>query len=385
VNEIFSITEKVFEDAEVGGSLLLQFTIKETINLDNEVYLATAETIKSFIDKNTLIENKMPQSFFLTLPNYEISVVSDSKQGVLNKLHKFKTIKDYYKLKNGLNPGNIKDILISQTKQTEKHKPIIWGKDISKYSITWSGEYVNYDEEIGSKVTIDDVQTKQGMNKQSKIDFALRTPDLFEQNKLVVRKTGDSLIAAFDAKHYYFDTLVHGIYQQSDEFPLGYLLAIVNSKPATLFYRQLHDIKGKVFAKISLDNLASFPLPNADNSIKQVLADKTILLADKNLDLDTIQSQFLELLLSKVALAKPSNKLQRWYELDFKEFVKELEKAKVKLSLGETADWMPFFTEQKKKAIDLKNEIDKTDKEIDRMVYELYELTEEEVKIVEGR
>jgi hypothetical protein len=32
----------------------------------------------------------------------------------------------------------------------------------------------------------------------------------------------------------------------------------------------------------------------------------------------------------------------------------------------------------------IKNEIDATDKEIDKMVYALYGLTEEEIKIVEG-
>ena len=36
-----------------------------------------------------------------------------------------------------------------------------------------------------------------------------------------------------------------------------------------------------------------------------------------------------------------------------------------------------------KKAIELKTQIDQTDKEIDQMVYELYGLTEEEIKIVE--
>jgi hypothetical protein len=34
-------------------------------------------------------------------------------------------------------------------------------------------------------------------------------------------------------------------------------------------------------------------------------------------------------------------------------------------------------------ALEIKASIEKTDKEIDRMVYELYELTEEEIKIVE--
>jgi type II restriction/modification system DNA methylase subunit YeeA len=37
------------------------------------------------------------------------------------------------------------------------------------------------------------------------------------------------------------------------------------------------------------------------------------------------------------------------------------------------------------KHLNNKNEIDKTDKEIDQMVYQLYGLTDEEIKIVEGK
>ena len=44
---------------------------------------------------------------------------------------------------------------------------------------------------------------------------------------------------------------------------------------------------------------------------------------------------------------------------------------------------MDYFNEQKQKARSLKSEIDKTDREIDRMVYKLYGLTDEEIKIVE--
>jgi len=54
------------------------------------------------------------------------------------------------------------------------------------------------------------------------------------------------------------------------------------------------------------------------------------------------------------------------------------------MKLSEQAEWMQYFNEQKQKAQTLKAEIDKTDKEIDKMVYELYGLSEEEIKIVEG-
>ena len=47
-------------------------------------------------------------------------------------------------------------------------------------------------------------------------------------------------------------------------------------------------------------------------------------------------------------------------------------------------EWMELFETKKAEAQTLKAEIDKTDKEIDQMVYQLYDLTEEEIAIVEG-
>ena len=44
---------------------------------------------------------------------------------------------------------------------------------------------------------------------------------------------------------------------------------------------------------------------------------------------------------------------------------------------------MPYFNEQKEKAMALKTSINQTDQEIDQMVYELYGLTAEEIAIVE--
>jgi type II restriction/modification system DNA methylase subunit YeeA len=44
---------------------------------------------------------------------------------------------------------------------------------------------------------------------------------------------------------------------------------------------------------------------------------------------------------------------------------------------------MELFEENKKKALELKSQLEKTDKEIDQLVYALYELTEDEIRIVE--
>ena len=77
-------------------------------------------------------------------------------------------------------------------------------------------------------------------------------------------------------------------------------------------------------------------------------------------------------------------KLQDWYLLSYADFIKELTKQKVKLTLSQEAEWEDYFSTEAKKVITLKTEIDTIDKAIDRMVYELYGLSDEEIAIVEN-
>ena len=84
----------------------------------------------------------------------------------------------------------------------------------------------------------------------------------------------------------------------------------------------------------------------------------------------------------QVALFVRNN--QNWFQTPFTEFIKELEKSKVKLTLSQKAEWEDYFMQEQKKALEIKHQIDTTDKEIDQMVYQLYGLTENEIKIVEN-
>lgn len=58
--------------------------------------------------------------------------------------------------------------------------------------------------------------------------------------------------------------------------------------------------------------------------------------------------------------------------------------AKNKTTLPQQSEWMNYFDQQKSKALALQTIIDTTDKEMDAMVYALYGLTDEEIRIVEG-
>ena len=79
-----------------------------------------------------------------------------------------------------------------------------------------------------------------------------------------------------------------------------------------------------------------------------------------------------------------SKKLETWYTLSYADFLKELQKKKVVLSLAQKAEWEGYFLEEQQKAVALKTQIDHTDQEIDAMVYALYGLADAEIAIVES-
>jgi hypothetical protein len=54
------------------------------------------------------------------------------------------------------------------------------------------------------------------------------------------------------------------------------------------------------------------------------------------------------------------------------------------LSLSQKSEWMQHFEKEKTKALNLKNKINLIDRKIDQLVYDLYELTSEEIELVEA-
>jgi type I restriction-modification system DNA methylase subunit len=103
-----------------------------------------------------------------------------------------------------------------------------------------------------------------------------------------------------------------------------------------------------------------------------------------NKDLQEQSQKFQRTLQRKFELAVLPKKLQDWYFLSYADFIKELGKQKIKLSLSQEAEWEDYFTTEAKKVLALKSEIDTTDKTIDKIVYELYGLSVEEIAIVEN-
>ncbi|MBI9037184.1 MAG: N-6 DNA methylase [Bacteroidales bacterium] len=205
--------------------------------------------------------------------------------------------------------------------------------------------------------------------QQIKLDFPFKT-------KYIVYPDISSTVNFTFADDVLIDMTCFGIPSNSKS-----LLGILNS---SLMKAYLNTICVKArggYLRLKSQYILNIPIPtNYENDSLNITVEKML---ELNHSIFNIESDFVNLIVSKSNDNKVSRILQNWIELTPGELLTELKKNKIVQNLSEEADWLKYFNEQKEKAQEIKSEINKTDKEIDQMVYELYGLSEEEIKIVE--
>jgi len=134
-----------------------------------------------------------------------------------------------------------------------------------------------------------------------------------------------------------------------------------------------------------LRSILDLPIPKVSIYVQQPFITKADQMLSLNKEFQEISGKFQRNLLREFSLETLTSKLQNWHTLSYAEFIKELEKQKVKLTLSQKAEWETYFNQEAENARTIKTEIDTTENEIDRMVYALYGLTDEEIKIVEQK
>ena len=241
------------------------------------------------------------------------------------------------------------------------------GNNVVRYSINWSGQYLKYGENLA----------------------APRSVELFNGKKIIIREiTGafpKNIISTYTEEFYLYNRSNIGIIEKENKkIDLKYILVVLNSTLISYYFmKNTAKSVRKLFPKIILNDLRKFPFKEISLKEQQQFIEKANKILTLNKEFQEILQKFQRMIMREFSLEKISTKLQNWYLLNFAEFIKELSKVKVKLNLSQKADWEDYFIAEKSKAETLNNEITKTDKEIDRMVYELYGLNEKEIEIIE--
>jgi len=298
--------------------------------------------------------------------NLHKTIISNSKE-----------LSNFAIIKAGIKPYEKGKGNPAQTKEVVKEKPfnsfnpeddtwfkLIRGTQINRYNISWDGEYLKYGEWLA----------------------APRNPNLFFKRKIVIRRTDDKLLCSYDNNNFVGLNSIHCVQLKSEDFSYKYLLAIINSKLCNWFFRHENfHMVGKPLAEVKVVFVERLPIVlMKSTTAQQPFIEKADKMIELNQQLQEKKNKFFNRIKDNLEIEKISKKLDTFYDFDFRSFVAELKKQKIKLSLVQQDEWEEYFITYKSEINQLQTEISTTDKAIDQMVYELYELTEDEIKIVEA-
>ena len=317
---------EVFEKATTGGTSICIF--KKNMEGNNKVECYNINNEDEFSSKKPIF---LSQKDILIGENRSFSFLSPIHQILVNKLFKENKKLDYFcSVNNGVNTGNAANVLLYDSAQNKNYRKILEGKDINRYTTKWKGLWINYDTTLKSKIKLEDLITKQ-----NKIDFALRDSRIFDSEKLIIRQTADRIIATLDTNKYISRHSTHCILNDFEQINLKFLLGILNSKLIGFYYNQFIPEKGKAFAEVKAINVKQIPIKliNFQNKTEKATHDKIVALVEQMLE------------------------------------------AKKQLQITKT-DKDKTYYERKCSSLDTA---------IDAEVYKLYDLSEEEIAIIENK
>jgi len=325
--EISKLNYEVFEQATTGGSSICIF--KKTNLSEKNVNLLTFSSIDDFY-KKTFNSILISQKNILIGENKSFNFQDEKTNSLFEKINQAGVaLGEICSVNNGVNTGNAANILLSKEPKTEKYLKIIEGKDVNRYSIKWNNNWINYDSNLKKTIKLSDLKTKQ-----NKIDFALRDYSIFSNPKIIIRQTSDKLIACYDENSFITRHSTHCILPLKGNIDLKFILGILNSKLMNFYYQTLIPEKGKAFAEVKAIHVKKLPIKLINQKIK----------TEKKLYSEIIK--FVDILL----------------ELNIRLYNVKLNSEKEQLI----------------------RRIEHTDGEINKLVYNLYELTDEEIINIEN-
>ncbi len=159
-----------------------------------------------------------------------------------------------FEVRDGINPANMSDKII--VKSVERlfppFKPVLRGKDISAYQLSWDHMWVRYDRTFA--------------NREEGEYFFLREERIFTQKpKILTRQTADRIIAAWDDRGYYALNTLHVTVPLNGGMDLRCLIALYNSKLLNYYYRLVFPDTERVFPQVKTVNVEKLPLPHMNS------------------------------------------------------------------------------------------------------------------------
>ncbi len=306
-------------------------------------------------------------------------------------------------------------LIAEDPKSAELIKPLLRGRDIQAWKAQWDDLYLlfvpwHFPNHLDSTI--------QGASEQSEADFKDYYPAIYayllnHRDKLTARNKAETGIRyewyalqrwaadyyqefskpkimypnmtslfpfIYDEKGFFGNDKTFMITAQDDTGNLKFITAVLNSKLCKLWiWYNCPELQGgtREIRKVYFENFR-IPIDTYQQPFV-TLADTMLSLHQQ---LQEKRARFLRLLSNNFEDVKITTALQQFDQLDFKGFMVELKKQKIRIPVKEQEGWEDTFNERLAECQELSAKIKATDEEINNLVFDLYGLTEEERRIV---
>lgn len=360
--------------------LLEKFTIKEIVNynfmpfegaLVENISLIAKKQIP-YNDKNIMITNQLKdqvmlvryvnQSKFLQNYNYIFQINDNLICEKINHLDTF-FLKDFVEINQGIALKGDKSQSI-KIEYKKNYYQLLDGKNIQRYQLNWSGEYLEYDlERIHS----------------------CKRKDIFQKEKLLFRRVSSNLIFTYDNDNFFtLNTLIVVTAKNKNTLHLKYLLAILNSKLINYYYVNQYKSTKKIFSEIQAKTIGLIPIFALSQQQQQIYIDLVDKILLENNKFTKKNKDFFKIIQIELQVSKYTQNIKKWYLLTEKQWIDELKKQKITLSKKQIIEWLDFFQTEKIAILKLLDTIQSLENHIDNLVYQLYNITENEINIIKN-
>lgn len=356
VTKLVELPEKVFADATVKTCICFYSNIKPTEKDDIEIYKC---------ENYTFISKGFSLSYKQILGSESLSFSFDRNIN-LNKV-KTQKLKDIMFSTCGIKTANDGKYILSEKKDDDCYL-FLRGRGLKKW----------YKPE---NVTIEYIWYKPELMKENVNARPRQLENFYVDEKILIQEIAQEINATLDKEKFLCNDTINVIYKLNDSYSMKYILVLLNSKLINFWFKKLYPSG----LHIKINQLENILIPNISLSEQQPFIDLADKMLTLNADLQKSVQRFLKRVQDNLNPAKISSTLESFYTIEFADFVKELAKQKVKLSLKQQDEWEEYFAEYKKDCQAFAEEIATTDNQINQLVYKLYDLTDEEIAVVEGR
>ena len=269
VSTIIDFTDYVFQDAAVKTMIAVLTKETQASEYLIETTVLPCEELRAGQEVFSTIAKSSFESSYKNI--FDLSTTSDSLDLQSRLQTECSKLGDSYQINFGLKTGDDSRFLTKQMANSD-HKPLLRGADIHRYQIEFKGEYVWYVPD---------------QMKQHRKTARPGTASRFEQPKILIRDTGGNLEGTYDDKSYFVkDVLVitpliaavNAPQRTQTAANLKFLCGLLNSR----FLRHYYETSFPTL-HVQRDELASLPIPklNLETPADKKKHDELVSLVDQ--------------------------------------------------------------------------------------------------------